>query len=301
MHHHMRRFVWGFLSVPLFVYIVFVVSPYAQAFYISLTDWRGYSPAMNFVGLENFFKLVQDPLFWGVLQHNAVLLVALPFLTVGLGLFLAFMLNVGGSGSSVKGVRGGGFYRVVYFFPHVLSIAIIAVLWKFIYNPQIGLLNGLLDLVGLDALRQPWLGDRNLALWAVIAVMVWHAIGFYVVLFTAAMQSIPNEVFEAARIDGASRPRVLFSITVPLLWDTVQTAIVFLGMAALDAFAVIQIMTLGGPDNSTNVVANYLYETAFTYSDFGYASAMGVALFFLTLTLAVLVLQFTRRERTEFT
>ena len=301
MHHGKRRFIAGFLVAPLLLYVVFVVSPYLQAFYIAMTDWQGFTANPNFIGLDNFVRLFHDPLFWEALWHNLLLLLLFPAVTVVLGLFFAFMLNVaGGRGAGISGVRGSGFYRVVYFFPYVLSLAIIAILWRFIYHPRIGLLNGFLDAVGLDWLSKAWLGNDATALPAIIFVLIWYAVGFYVVFFTAGMKTIPTDLYEAARIDGAGRAQTFFRITLPLLWDGIQTALVYMCIMALDAFVVVQIMTDGGPDNATNVISLYLYNTAFEYSQFGYASAMGVALFLLTLSLAAIVIRMTRRERIEF-
>jgi N-acetylglucosamine transport system permease protein len=175
----------------------------------------------------------------------------------------------------------------------------VAVLWQFVYTPNSGLLNGLLRVVGLPG--RTWLAEPDLALWCVVAAIVWSAVGFYVVLFAAAMDSIPAHITEAARIDGAGPVELFFRITLPLVWDSVQVAFVYLGILALDGFALIQIMTVGpgGPDNSTEVIGLTLYRTAFTYGKFGYASAMGVVLFFLSLTLAVLAMRSTRREAVE--
>ncbi|MFI6603604.1 carbohydrate ABC transporter permease [Nonomuraea sp. NPDC050536] len=266
----------GFLLPPLALYGVFVLSPYAQAFYVALTDWQGFSARRQFVGLANFGRLLHDDLFWTGLKHNLVMLVVLPVVTLGLGLSFASLLNLGR-------IRGARFYKVVYFFPQVLSIAIIAVLWQFVYTPRSGLLNRLL---GTD---HAWLGDPRTALPAVMAVMVWSSVGFYVVLFSAAMQAIPRDIYEAAALDGSSGFTTFFRITLPLLSDTVRVGFVYLAIAALDGFAIVQIMTNGpgGPDNATEVVGLTLYRRAFTDGDFGYATAMGVVLLFLTLTLAV--------------
>lgn len=298
MRHGKHRFLLGALSAPLLLYGVFVLSPYAQAFYLAFTDWNGLSGQARWVGWDNFARLGADPLFLAALRHNALMLVAVPLATIGLALFFAAMLTRGGSG---KPVPGAGLYRIVYFFPQLLSVAIIAVLWQFVYTPNSGLLNGALQAVGLDSWKQSWLAEPNLALWAVMAAMVWSAVGFYVVLFAAAMESIPADVLEAALIDGAGRATTFRRITLPLVWDSVQVAFVYLGIAALDGFALVQIMTVGpgGPDNATEVMGLGLYRNAFTYGKFGYASAMGVALFFLTLTLAALTLRATRRERVE--
>ena len=296
-----RLFIATFLIPPLLLYGVFVVSPYAQAFQISATNWGGLSPDFDFVGLDNFSRLAGDGTFWNALRHNAILLVLLPVVTILLGLFFASMISVGGRAdrAGVHGVRGAGFYRIVYFFPQVLSVAIVGVLWKEMFAPNSGLINGLLRAVGLDGLAQPWLGDPRFSFWCLAVVLLWSNVGFYVVLFSAAMQSIPRDIYEAALLDGANRAATLFRITVPLVWDSIQVAWVYLAIIAIDAFAVAQIVTNGGPGYSSDVVGLRLYKTAFAESQFGYASAIGVAMFFLTLSVAAVFLRVTRRERVE--
>jgi len=302
MRHGKHPFILTFLLPPLALYGVFVISPYLQAFQISLTDWRGLSPAYRFVGLENFGRLLHDRYVWNALKDNAILLAALPVTTIALGLFFASMLNVGGrrSGAGVRGVLGSDVYRIVYFFPQVLSVAIIGVLWREMYAPNSGLVNGMLRVVGLGSLARPWLGDPSLAFWCVLVVLIWSNVGFYVVLFSAGMQSIPRDIYEAALLDGASRLTTVLRISVPLLWDTIQVSWVYLAILALDGFAVVQIITNGGPGFSSDVIGLRLYSTAFGDYQFGYASAIGVAMFFLTLSVAVLALRLTRRERVEF-
>jgi N-acetylglucosamine transport system permease protein len=285
------RFLAGAMIPPLVLYGVFVISPYAQAFYLAFTDFNGVSSDVNLVGLSNFGRLLSDPLFLEGLRHNGLLLLAVPLGTILLALFFA---------SATRG-RGGRVYRVVYFFPQLLSVAIIAVLWQFVYTPNSGLLNGFLDAVGLSALKRSWLAEPDLALWCVVVALIWSAVGFYVVLFSAAIESVPLDLYEAAALDGAGPLAVFRRITVPLIWDSVQVAFIYLGIAALDGFALVQIMTVGpgGPDGSTEVMGLSLYRNAFTYGKYGYASAMGVAIFFLTLTLAALTLRATRREAVE--
>jgi N-acetylglucosamine transport system permease protein len=307
MQHGKYRFIVGFLALPVIVYAVFVISPFVQAFQISLTDWSGLVGTAKFVGLENFEKLWHNEDFWNALWHNVYMLIAVPIVTLGLGLFFAFMLNVGGKrrkNEVITGVAGSKFYRFVFFFPQVISITIIAVIWFNIYNPdpQDGMLNSLLGAVGLDGWQNAWLGEKSLALLCIMAVMIWSHVGFYVVLFSAAMASIPRDIYEAALLDGAGRFHTFFRITLPLLWDTVQTGWVYMGIIALDGFALVQIMSvnMGGPDGATDVMPLRLYLTAFRDSQFGYASAMGVAMLIVTMTFAVLTLRFARRERIEF-
>jgi N-acetylglucosamine transport system permease protein len=297
--HGKHRFLAGAILPALALYAVFVLSPYAQAFYLSLTDWTGVSGQVNFVGLDNFTRLAHDPLFLAALRNNGVMLVVVPAVTIGLGLLLAVLVTFGGRRGSA--IRGATSYQTAYFFPQLLSLPIIALLWQFVYHPNDGLLNGLLRGVGLDGLARTWLGDPHLALWAVMAVLIWSSVGFYMVLFAAAMGSIPTEIIEAATLDGAGRLVTLWRIVLPLLRDTVQVAFVYLGVLALDGFAVVQVMTVGpgGPDDATEVIGLGLYRNAFTFSRFGYAAAMGVALFFLTLTLAVVAMRAGRKERVE--
>ncbi|NRQ33862.1 sugar ABC transporter permease [Nonomuraea sp. NN258] len=295
-------FVIGFLIVPVALYSVFVISPYIQAFQLSLTSWNGYTSVVNYVGLDNFGKLFADEVFWQALRNHGILLLVLPLTTIAIALFLAFLLNLGGGsrGAGMKGVWGSKFYRVVFFFPQVLAVAVVAVLFQAIYRPdKNGVINGALDRLGIEPVG--WLIEPSLALWAVIAVMVWQAVGFYVVLFSAGMAAIPKDYFEAAMLDGAGRMRLFFSITLPLLRDTVQVGWIYLGIAAFDGFALIQVLVgdKGQPDGATTILPITIYKTAFDYNRVGYASAMGVALFFLTVTFAVLTLRTTRRERVE--
>ena len=295
MNHHKYRLIVPFLAPAMLLYGVLVLWPYTQSFFVALTDWRGVSPNRNFVGLDNFSRLIQDPQFWNALRHNGAMLILLPLVTLSIALLFATLFTQGG-----HGVPGASFYRVVFFFPQVMAVAIVAVLWNFVYHPTIGLANGFLKVVGLAALQRTWLGDAQTVLAAVAAVVVWQAVGFYMVLFMAGIQSIPVSFYEAAVLDGANRWTMFWRITLPLVWGHVQVALIYLGIVALDFFTIIQVMTVGGPNRASDVVARYMYETAFTYSQFGYATAMGVSLLLMTLTLSMLTFTVTRRERVEF-
>jgi N-acetylglucosamine transport system permease protein len=292
MRHGRWRFLFGALVPALVLHVVFVLSPYAQAFYLSLTDWTGVAGEAHYVGAGNYARLGGDTLFLDAVRNNAVMLLVVPVVTVGLGLVLANLL---------RSRRGASGYQIVYFFPQLLSLVVIGVLWGFVYNPNTGLLNSGLRGIGLGSLARSWLAEPAFALAAVMVVLVWSSVGFYVVLFRAAIDGIPHELFEAAVLDGAGAWTTFTRLTLPLVRESVQVAFVYLGIAALDGFAVVQVMTVGpgGPDGATEVIGLSLYRTAFSYGKFGYASAMGVALFFATLTLAVLALRSGRRERLE--
>ncbi|MFI5754808.1 carbohydrate ABC transporter permease [Streptomyces sp. NPDC051569] len=307
MQHGKYRFIVGFLAVPLAIYTLFVIWPFIQSIYYSFTDWSGLSPDFTMVGLGNYSRLLDDESFWKALQHSLTFALLLPVVVLGLALFFAFMLNVGGrrrKGAAIAGVRGSSFYKIVYFFPQVLSIAIVALLFQFAYNPNSGALNSALGAVGLDSVRPDWLGDPDLALWCVMAVLVWSQVGFFVVLFSAGMASIPKDFYEAALLDGANRVTTFFRITLPLLWDTVQSGWVYMGILALGAesFAVVQIMTVGpgGPAESTNVLILLVYQKAFRDGQAAYATTIGVALLVVTLAFSALVMRMGRRERLEY-
>jgi N-acetylglucosamine transport system permease protein len=306
LQHGKYRFIVTFLSVPLVIYALFVVSPYVQAIWISLTDWTGLTATQKFVGFDNYVRMfTEDDQFFVALKNNAYLLVVVPTITVLLGLFFASMLNVGRRGrAGIQGVRGSGLYKVVYFFPQVLSVAIIGVLFKYVFAPTEagGILNGFLRAIGLDAIAIPWLGDPNFAFWCVVVVMIWSMVGFYVVLFSAAMQSIPKDIYEAALLDGATRSTTFWRVTLPLVWDTVQVGWVYMAIQAMDAFAFVHIMLgiSGGPSRAGDVLGVALYRSAFNDYRFGYASALGVVLLILTLFVAVMFLRVARRERVEF-
>jgi N-acetylglucosamine transport system permease protein len=286
-----------------------VIWPYIQTFQISFTNWTGFGTP-KYIGLDNYRTLIHDNVFVGAVEHHLVMLVALPLVTLVLALFFSFLLNLGGSiqGGQLRGVGGSAFYKVVFFLPQVLALAVIGVLFSNVYQSgsksagvPAGVFNSTLSALGLPQVG--FLTNPSVALPAVIGVMVWQAVGFYVVLFSAAMSSIPKDLFEAASLDGASRVTLFFRVTLPLLWDTLQVGWIYLGITAMDGFALVQVMSLNsgeGPSHSTSVLPLEIYRNAFQSAHQGYASAMGVALFFMTITFAAIALRVTRREPLEY-
>jgi N-acetylglucosamine transport system permease protein len=310
MQHRKYPFIVGFLIVPLVLYVVFVIWPYLQTFGYSLTDWQGESQHFTFVGIDNYTTLFHDDVFRSALWHNILLLIFLPIITILLALFFAFMVNVGGRerAGGVQGVRGAGFYKVVYFFPQVLSVAILIVLFGAVYRSDgAGLLNGLLVKLHLEDASNPieWLNDPTLVLWCLLAIQVWAGVGFYLVLFSAAMQSIPKDIYEAALLDGAGRAQTFFKVTLPLLWDSVQTSWVYISIFAMDFFALVSGLTPGtafggGPDHHSEVMATYLMRNFLAFGKSGYACAQGVIIMLVTLIVSAITLRVSRRDRIEF-
>jgi N-acetylglucosamine transport system permease protein len=292
-----RVFVLITLGVPFAFYALFVLWPFVQAFIYSLTNWSGFSPEFDFVGLHNYVALFQDDIFMKALRNNLLLAVVVPLVTIVLSLALATMVTVGGSSTgSVRGLGQSSFYRVVSFFPYTIPAIVIGLLWSQMFDPSNGLVNGLLTKVGLSGFTSfAWLGEPSTAMPVSMFVIIWGFVGFYMVLFIAAIKGIPAELYDAARVDGAGRLRMTTMVTLPMVRDTIQTAYIYLGILALDAFVYMAALNpSGGPQNTTLVMSQDLFNTAFKKGQFGLASAMGVVLALVTLLFAAVVLLVNR-------
>jgi N-acetylglucosamine transport system permease protein len=328
MRHGRLPFITGFLAFPVLLYVVYVIWPYIQTGYYSLTDWNGFSRNVPYTGFGNYADLLKDDQFIRSLFHNVVILVVYPIITIVLALFFAFMLNVGGRGdkAGIRGVAGSGLYKTIFFFPQLLSIAIVAILWGRVFesSTDTGFLNALLAKIGLVDPNHPllflgetesWLMpafhfrdtvlDAPVVLWCLMAIAIWGGVGFYLVLFSAGMQSIPRDIFEAALLDGSSRSQTFFKVTLPLLWEQISVAWVYLGIAALDffllAFAIAPPSMLA--TGASHVMSSWVYHTAFAssrFDKFGYACAMAVAMAVFTFLFALIQLRITRREKIDF-
>ena len=291
MRRHKYRIIIPFLAPALILYSLFVIYPYAQAMYVAFTKWKGLRKSPRFVGLDNFEKMLGDDQFWNALSNNLIYLVFLPIITLGFALFMAFMIS--------QKVRFSNFYRVTFFFPQVMSVVAIGILWSFVYHPTIGIFSSLLKAVGME--KPPiWLGDPDTALWSIVAVTVWQSAGFFMVIFMAGMLSIPKSLYEAAALDGAGRGSTFIRITFPLLWENTRSSLVFITVIAMDMFGITFTMTQGGPDRSTDVLATLLYEHAFLHSRFGYATSIAMVYFVIVIVLTLLIFRVTRRETIEF-
>ncbi|GAA2397089.1 sugar ABC transporter permease [Catellatospora methionotrophica] len=323
------RFIFGFLVAPIVLYAVYVLYPYGQTAYYSVTDFSGFSPDYSYVGFGNYVELFSDDVFLRALGHNVVVLTVYPVVTILLALFFAFMLNVGGRGdkAGVRGVRGSSVYKFIFFFPQVLSIAIVAVIWRRVFQSNDGgMINSLLMKLGLvdkdkpllflaesDSVFPPihignFVFEAPVVLVCLILIAIWGGVGFYLILFSAAMQSIPKDIFEAATLDGATRVQTFFRVTLPLLREHVSVAWVYLGIAALDFYALVVGMTPGpgggGPNDASQVMSSYMMSNAFRparFDSFAFACAMGVSIAILTLLFAAAQLRITRsRDKLEF-
>jgi len=272
------------------VYGGFVVWPLIQALIFSLYSWRGVSARRVYVGLGNFRKLADDTAFWQAVRNNLWLLVVAGAVTIALAVTVAHAMRAKG--------RLSGALRSIYLFPQVVSMVVVAVLWQFIFNPK-GLLNAGLEGVGLQRFTHTWLGESAWALPAVGVAFVWYALGFYIMLFATGLQGIPEEVGEAAELDGSRGWHRFRTVTWPLLWSVKRVAVVYLVINVMNLFALVFLMTRGGPDRKSEVMLTYLYEQAFVNSQFGYATALAVGNFVVVMALSLLILFAFRRNPAE--
>jgi raffinose/stachyose/melibiose transport system permease protein len=279
-----------FFVAPAFIFtVVFIAYPALMSAYYSLYQWRGMSEARAFVGLENWQRLFSDSVILDCIGHNFALVVAAVFIEIPLAFAIALVL-------ARARVLGRNLYRTAYFFPLVLSVSVAGVLWSWVYNPQYGLLNEGLRAIGLDQLAQPWLGDSKLVMPAVLLVTVWRFTGFYIIVFMAALESIPQDIYDVATLDGTNLWQLGIHVLVPMLREVIIVAIAIAITASIKRFDLIYIMTMGGPVHASELLATYMYKQAFLSFDMGYASTIAFFLFLLTLALVVIQLQFMRSE-----
>lgn len=257
--------------LPAFViYGWFFLLPLCRIVEYSFLKWDGYSK-QKWVGLANYKELVHDPLFWQAFRHNVVWMVAGVTVPTIIGLALAILLVR-------QPMHGRTFYRAVFFLPQVLASVVVAIIWQWIYSPSSGALDAIMRGVGLGQFQEAWLGSTTWALPAVFIAWAWTAYGLSMVIFIAALQSVDEEYFEAAKIDGASRLQQLRHVLLPFVRKPMTVVILVNAIGALQVFDLVFVMTSGGPANATLVLSLYVYQNVFQILDVGYGSANAVAL-----------------------
>ncbi len=286
-----RRIVIPFILPALVLLGVFFLYPLVRTIGISLTEWDR-TGSQGYTGAANYTYLFGDPEYRNALKNT--------FLFTFVGGCMLFPPAVAIAWSLSQRIRGERFFRFVTFAPVVLSTAVVALMWKFLYHPTLGLISPPLREIGLGALAKEWLGDPRTALPAVAFTTVWHGLGIWVVLLCAGFERLPSSVLEAARVDGASEWRVFYSVMLPLMRDLFRVLVVLWVVQSMQAFVFIFIMTAGGPFGSSEVVGTLMYRVAFELSDFGYAAAMGVVLVVTTLVLALVLNKVLKRDELEY-
>lgn len=277
-----------FLLPAIVLFSIFLVYPIFQSVYYSLFGWKGFGPAVDFIGLNNFKRILTDWIFIKAVG-NGLLIVVLS-LTIQLPLSLALALMVG------RNLRGRAFFRTIFFMPYVLSEVITGIMWLILYNPDSkrGFINALLILIpGLKA--QPWLGDTRTVLLAIFVVLTWKYFGFHMLLYMAGLQNIPPEIEEAALIDGVNKRQMITYITIPLIGSTIRTSVYLSVLGSLQVFALVWIMTKGGPVNASEVMSTYMYRFSFVRFQLGYGSAVAIVMLLISLVFSLAYLRLVRQ------
>ncbi|MGY1696584.1 carbohydrate ABC transporter permease [Geodermatophilus sp. SYSU D00814] len=268
-----------FVAPALALMAVFVVYPVFSAARMSFYRWKGFGPMVDFVGLQNYARVLADDVFTDAVVHNFVIVFASILVQLPLGLALALLLN--------RRIRGRGLLRTIIFVPYVLAEVIAGVVWFQLLQPRSGLLESMLSSVGIPVPEQGFLGTPDLALATVFVVLTWKYLGLAVLLFLAGLQGVPDELSEAAQLDGASWWQTQRRIAIPLLAPTIRTWVFLSMIGSLQLFDMVWILTGGGPANATTTMATYLVSQGTQRSNFGIAGAASVVLFLIGFALAV--------------
>ncbi len=283
-------FILVCLLPALILFFTFLIYPTIQVFRMSMFKWGGFSNNQQFVGLDNFKILWQDENFFRTIQNTILLIVVVTLFTVVLAVLFAAIL-------STEKIRGNNFFRIIFYIPNILSIVVIAGIFSAIYDPKAGLLNAVLP----EAWNKLWLGDQSIVIYSLAFALIWQAIGYYMVMYMAGMANIPASLYEAADLDGAGKIGKFFNVTLPLIWNSIRTTLTFFIISTINlSFLLVQILTDGGPDGSTEVFLSYMFKQAYTNSSYGYGMAIGVVVFIFSFGLSGIVSHITKRDILEY-
>ena len=270
--------ILAFLLPGFILLAVFMLYPVGASTYYSLFKWNGLGPRETFVGLENYQRVLGHKIFLDALKHS-LLLVALSLLIqlpMALGLALLLVRST---------IRGKRFLRAIFFIPYVFSEVITAILWLYVYHPKNGLANVVLNSVGMESTA--WLADRGTVLPAIFVVLTWKFFGFHMLLYMAAIQNVPRDLEDAARVNGADEFDVLRYVTIPMMGGTIRLSVFLSILGSMQQFIIVWLLTEGGPVSSSELVVTYLMKFGITRMALGYGSAVAVLMFLLTLVFSI--------------
>lgn len=274
-------------SVPAYVLIlptiavfcIFLYIPFVNALRISLYKYNGIGKLTDYVGLENYVKVLKDPKFYEAFYNTFKLISADAIISIGIGFLLAYAMY--------RGIKLKRFFNTSLFIPYLISMVVIGSIWRIIYDPTIGPLNQFLELIGLDLLAQPWLSQSETALPSIIVTWIWHTIPFNMLIIYANVMTMPNDFLEAADIDGATSFQRLRYVIIPYLMPTFATLLLLTVTTDLRAFDMVWVMTEGGPGGASEVITSYVYRKAFSTQNFGIATAASVIMMIVMLTIMI--------------
>jgi raffinose/stachyose/melibiose transport system permease protein len=282
------RYAVLFIAPALLIYLVFMIYPFLNTIYLSFTNWNGIAPQKEWVGISNYVRIFGEGAALKAFANNIIWVIIGTISPVVLGLFEALLVW--------SGARGSLLFRTLFFLPFVLPLVVVGIVWQWIYHPLFGIVNKVLDGVGLEGLSRGWLADPHTALYAVLIAAIWGATGFCFLILHAALQNVDMSTVEAAMIDGANWFQRARSIIIPQIAPqiTMVTAVTLIGGFAV--FDIIYVMTGGGPGNASEVLATYTYKTAFQQNEAGYGSALAMLITVLSLISAIAFVRLRERQ-----
>ncbi|MCR8657111.1 carbohydrate ABC transporter permease [Paenibacillus endoradicis] len=270
--------IFTFLLIPISLLLLFLIYPTIRLFQFSLTDWNGMSKGFNYVGFDNFVQAFQTPEVWKALSNNFLYFIV-HVIFIPLEIMIAVYLN--------QKLRASNFFRTIVFMPYIINGVAVAYIFTYLYNPLNGPLNELLSVVGLESLTQKWLSDTGVVNYSLIAVSLWRFSGFHVILFLAGLQSIPNDLYEAATVDGAGALHKFRHISVPGIILVIDLVLFLNIRGALQVFDIPFLMTQGGPGTASTTFTVYTLETAFKFNNYGLASALAIILMVIIIAMSI--------------
>lgn len=277
------------VTPALIGFCVFILYPATQVFRMSLYKWSGGTGKKTFIGFKNFQTLFSSDAFIKAFGNTVFLMVFVTVVTMVMSLFFAAIISRGK-------LKESNLYRIVLFFPNVLSIVIIGIIFKNLFNPVTGIVNSVLKVMGTTNLPN-WLGDSKYVLWIIATAMIWQAVGYYMVMYIAGMDGVSAELYEVSELEGATKLQEFFQITLPLIWPTVRTTLVFFILSTMNmSFQFVTVMTNGEPQGASEVLLSYVNQQAFSNANFGYAMSVSVVVFLFSFVLAVLAQVLTARR-----
>lgn len=274
-----KKVIFSLVAPGILVFLVAILAPIILSVYYGFTDYSGMG-SYNFGGLENYKNLFHDPVFWTALRNSLFLAIGFICIQHPLAMLVAVKLD------KLQG-KAEGIFRCIYFIPNVISVAVIAYLWKFIYNPNFGLIQKVLDIVGYEG-KVNLLGSGT-AIWSVLLVLVWHGFGWGMLIYYTGVKNIDPVMYEAAAIDGATGATTFFRITLPLMKPVIQVNVTMAIISALKQMETVYLLTSGGPGNETQFLASYLYKQAFNSFKYGYGNAISVIFIIICLIATVVM------------
>jgi multiple sugar transport system permease protein len=275
-----------FLSPTLIIFSTFILFPVFFSFYLSFQKWNIFSGDASFVGLDNYLRMFQSAEFWQVLKNTLIYSIGTIPINMALALWIAYLLN--------KKLAGKKLLRTIFFAPVIISPVAAALIWRWMYDPNFGLVNFFVESVGLDPVN--WLNEPTAAMFALIIMSVWKTFGINMVLFSAGLQGIPENYYEAAELDGAGKWAKFWNITIPMLAPTTFFIMIMSMISSFQVFDIVYVLTSGGPLGSTKVLVFYVYEYAFKFFEMGYASAISYFLFALLFLLTMLQIKYMKSK-----